>query len=87
MRPLFIDVASRMVRLPAGRCDSDARRKANTASVWRFCTFWFGLYVAAWILLVCLLCMDGVVKSDAASFDPFEILGVAVGLSPGQLRS
>jgi len=54
---------------------------ANTPSLRRFCTFWFGLYVAAWVLMVSLLCMDDVVKTDAATFDPFEILGVAVRLT------
>jgi len=60
------------------RCDSAARRKANTPSLSRFRTFWFGVYVAAWALLLYLLLLDDVVQRDAAEFNPFEILGLAV---------
>ena len=60
------------------RCDSAARRKANTPSLSRFRTFWFGVYVAAWALLLYLLVLDDVVQPDAAEFNPFEILGLAV---------
>ena len=61
-----------------GRTDSKARRKANTPSLSRFATFWFGVYLAAWFLLIFLLMLDGVVKVDEAAFNPFEILGVEV---------
>ena len=61
-----------------GRTDSAARRKANTPSLSRFGTFWFGMYVAAWVLLIGLLLLDDVVKPDEAAFNPFEILGVEV---------
>ena len=68
---------SRPVYKP-GRTDSEARRKANTPSLSRFATFWFGIYLAAWVLLVVLLLLDDVVKADEAAFNPFEILGVEV---------
>eukprot|EP01047_Picozoa_sp_COSAG01_P009825 COSAG01_NODE_408_length_17382_cov_6.231431_18_plen_248_part_00 len=61
-----------------GPTDSAARRKANTPSLNRFCTFWFGVYVAAWLLLIFLVSMDDVVTTDAAEFNPFEILGIGV---------
>ncbi len=68
-----------------GRTDSKARRLANTPSLNRFATFWFGVYLAAWALLIFLLLLDDVVKADEAAFNPFEILGVEVrrSLSPG----
>jgi hypothetical protein len=65
-----------------GRTDSKARRLANTPSLNRFATFWFGVYLAAWALLIFLLLLDDVVKADEAAFNPFEILGVEVRRKP-----
>lgn len=65
-----------------GRTDSKARRLANTPSLSRFATFWFGVYLAAWALLIFLLLLDDVVKADEAAFNPFEILGVEVRRRP-----
>lgn len=77
---------SRPVYKP-GRTDSDARRKANTPSLNRFATFWFGIYLAAWALLIFLLLLDDVVKADEAAFNPFEILGVEVRRGPSSIGS